>query len=498
MNTKSITYILGWILKIEAAFMSLPILTALIYGEEQGWTFVLVMALCLLCGALLTGRKPKNPSFYAREAFVATALGWIAMSVFGCIPFVLTGEIPRFIDALFETVSGFTTTGASIMPDVEIMSHCSMIWRCFTHWIGGMGVLVFLLAVLPMVGGTNMHLMKAESPGPSVGKLVPKVRFTAQILYRLYVVLTAAEFVFLLLGKMDPYEALCTAFGTAGTGGFGVKNSSIGGYSPYIQWVVTVFMILFGVNFNVYFLLLMCKFRDAFHCEEMRWYLTIIAAATLLIFANAYDVALTVENNLRIAAFQVASIITTTGYSTADFQLWPEFSKTILVMLMFVGACAGSTGGGLKVSRFVIAAKSLGAYLISFLHPRAVHKVKFEGKSVEEDTLRAVQLYFVTVIFIVAASVLLVSLDNFDLVTTFTAVTATFNNIGPGLNGVGPTSNFAAFGDLSKCVMIFDMLAGRLEIFPLLMLLYPPLWRESISESRRRKRRRASALGLDA
>ena len=354
------------------------------------------------------------------------------------------------------------------------------------------------MALIPNLSERSIHIMRAEMPGPVVGKQLPRARDTAKILYIIYVVMTLVEIVLLCAGGMPLFDSMVHSFGSAGTGGFGVKNSSIGGYSPYIQWVVTVFMILFGVNFNVYFLLLMCKFRDAFHCEEMRWYLTIIAAATLLIFANAYDAALTVENNLRIAAFQVASIITTTGYSTADFQLWPEFSKTILVMLMFVGACAGSTGGGLKVSRFVIAAKSLGAYLISFLHPRAVHKVKFEGKSVEEDTLRAVQLYFVTVIFIVAASVLLVSLDNFDLVTTFTAVTATFNNIGPGLNVVGPTSNFAAFSDLSKCVMIFDMLAGRLEIFPLLMLLYPPLWRESISESRRRKRRRASALGLDA
>ena len=378
MNIRSMTYILGWILNFEAAFMVLPIGTAAVYGEEQGWAFVLTAAACVFAGALLMRRRPKNPAFFMREAFVTTALGWIAMSVMGCIPFVLTREIPHFIDALFETVSGFTTTGASIMTDVETMSHCSMIWRCFTHWIGGMGVLVFLLAVLPMVGGTSMNLMKAESPGPSVGKLVPKVRFTAQILYRLYIALTAAEFVLLLIGRMSPYEALCTAFGTAGTGGFGVKNSSIAGYSPYIQWVVTVFMIVFGVNFNVYFLLLMGKPCQAFRCEEMRWYLAIIAAATALIFVNAYDALLTAENNLRNAAFQVASIITTTGYATADFNLWPGFSRTILVMLMFVGACAGSTGGGMKVSRFVIAAKSLGAYLVSFLHPRAVRRVKFE------------------------------------------------------------------------------------------------------------------------
>ena len=489
MNMKSISYILGWILRLEGVFMALPLGTAILYGEQQGWAFALVMVLCLALGQLLTHRKPHNPSFYAREGFVTTALGWMAMSLFGCLPFMLTGEIPQFVDALFETVSGFTTTGASILSDVEAMSHCSLMWRSFTHWIGGMGVLVFLLAVLPMVGGSNMHLMKAESPGPSVGKLVPKVRFTAQILYLLYIVLTVLEFILLLLGRMSVFEALCTAFGTAGTGGFGVRNDSIAGYSPYIQWVVTVFMILFGVNFNVYFFIYIRKLRDAARCEEMRWYLGIIAAATLLICANAYDVALTLEHNLRNAAFQVASIITTTGFATVNFDLWPEFSRTILVMLMFCGACAGSTGGGLKVSRFVIAAKSLGAYIGSFLHPRAVRKVKFEDKDVEPETLRAILVYFIAVVFIFAVSLLLVSLDNFDQTTNFTAVAATFNNIGPGLNAVGPTCNFAGFSAFSKCVMIFDMLAGRLEIFPLLMLLYPPLWKESIAQARRRKGR---------
>ena len=491
MNMKSISYILGWILRIEGVFMALPLTTALVYGESEGWAFAAVMALCLLLGQLLTHRKPHNPSFYAREGFVTTALGWIVMSLFGCLPFMLTGEIPGFVDALFETVSGFTTTGASILAEVESMSHCSLMWRSFTHWIGGMGVLVFLLAVLPMVGGSNMHLMKAESPGPSVGKLVPKVRFTAQILYQLYIVLTVIEFALLLLGRMSVFEALCTAFGTAGTGGFGVKNDSIAGYSPYIQWVVTVFMILFGVNFNVYFFIYIRKLRDAARCEEMRWYLAIIAAATALICANAYDAALTLEHNLRNSAFQVASIITTTGFATVNFDLWPEFSRTILVMLMFCGACAGSTGGGLKVSRFVIAAKSLGTYIGSFLHPRAVRKVKFEDKDVEPETLRAILVYFIAVVFIFAASVLLVSLDNMDQVTNFTAVAATFNNIGPGLNAVGPTCNFAGFSPFAKCVMIFDMLAGRLEIFPLLMLFYPPLWKESIAESRRRKQRQA-------
>ena len=490
MNIASIAYILGWILRIEAAFMLLPVATAVIYGEAQGFAFAATLAVCLLASFLLTHKRPRNPQFYAREGFVTTSLSWIVLSVFGCVPFVLTGEIPRFIDALFETVSGFTTTGASILLDVEALSHCSLLWRSFTHWIGGMGVLVFLLAVLPMVGGSNMHLMRAESPGPSVGKLVPKVRFTAQILYGVYLALTVAETILLMAGGMSPFEAICTAFGTAGTGGFGVKGDSIASYSPYLQWVVTVFMVVFGVNFNVYFLILMGKLREAGKCEEMRWYLGIIAAATGLIFLNTYDLAMTAEHNLRNSAFQVASIITTTGFATADFNLWPGFSKAILVMLMFVGACAGSTGGGLKVSRFVIAGKSVGRTMHKMLHPRSVRRIQFEGKDVEDEIIGAVSIYFVTVLFVFAASVLLVSLEGKDLITTFTAIAATFNNIGPGLEVVGPTGNFASFTALSKGVMIVDMLAGRLELFPLLMLMYPPLWKDAINEARRRRRRR--------
>lgn len=491
MNMKSISYILGWILKMEAAFMALPLVTALIYAEKQGWAFAVMIAVCLLLGHLLTYKRPKNPNFQAREGFVVTALSWIVMSIFGCMPFVLTGEIPRFVDALFETVSGFTTTGASILPEVESMSHCSMLWRCFTHWIGGMGVLVFLLAVLPMVGGSNMHLMKAESPGPVVGKLVPKVRYTARILYLLYIVLTIVQFVLLLLGGMIPFEAMCTAFGTAGTGGFGFRNDSFASFSPYIQWVVTIFMIVFGVNFNVYFLILMRKFAQAARCEEMRWYLGIVAAATALICMNIYDAALGFEHNLRNAAFQVATIITTTGFATVNFDLWPAFSRALLVLLMFIGACAGSTGGGLKVSRWVMSGKAVMGYVGSFMHPRAVRKVRFEDKDVEDSTLYAIFMYFMGVFIIFVASMLIVSLENMDLTSTFTAVAATFNNIGPGLNLVGPTCNFGFLSDLTKSVLIFDMLAGRLEVFPMLMLLYPPLWRESIREHRRKKRRAA-------
>ena len=377
MNTKSIRFILGWILNIEALLMLLPVATAVVYREEEGVAYALVMAVCAAVGALMTYKKPNNPSFYAKEGFVCTALGWIVMSAFGCVPFMLTGEIPSFIDAMFEMVSGFTTTGASVVLNVEELSRCTNMWRCFSHWIGGMGILVFLLAVLPLVGGSNMQLMKAESPGPSVGKLVPKVRFTARILYVLYVALTVLQVLVMLLGGMTLYEALCTSFGTAGTGGFGIYGDSIAGFSPFLQWAITIFMIAFGVNFNVYFLLYMRRPKDALHCEEMHWYLGIVVAAALMICANAYDVAMTLESNLRQSFFQVASIITTTGFATTDFNLWPGFSHGILVVLMFVGACAGSTGGGLKVSRIVIGFKSVLSYLVAFLHPRAVRKVKF-------------------------------------------------------------------------------------------------------------------------
>ena len=495
MNVRSISYILGWILKIEAGFMLLPVAAAVIYGETQGIAFAVTLVLCFAVGWLLSHKRPENLSFYSKEGLITTALCWILMSIFGCLPFVMTGEIPRFIDALFEVVSGFTTTGASILPDVESMSHCSMLWRCFTHWIGGMGVLVFLLAVLPMVGGSNMNLMRAESPGPSVGKLVPKIRYTARILYSLSILLGIMQFVLLMLGGMIPFEALCTVFGTSGTGGFGFRNDSFASFSPYIQWVVTIFMILFGVNFNVYFLLMMRKAKDALRCEEMRWYFTVIAAATLLICVNIYDSALTLEYNLRGAAFQVASIITTTGYATMDFDLWPTFSKTIIVMLMFVGACAGSTGGGMKVSRIVMGAKAMGRFVAASLNPRSVKKIKFEDKEVDSETLHALYIYFISVFFIFSASILLISLENMDPTSTFTAVATTFNNIGPGLGVVGPTCNFAGLSDRSKMVLIFNMLTGRLEIFPMLLLFYPKLWKETVSQAQNRKRMRARIHG---
>lgn len=477
MNYSLVRYILGWIMVIEAAFMLLPAATALIYREEKGFAFLAVMLCSALLGGLVVLHKPKKMNFYMKEGFVTVALSWIVMSVIGCLPFVINKDIPNFIDALFETISGFTTTGATILSDVEALAKCSLMWRSFTHWIGGMGVLVFLLAVLPLAGGTNMHLMKAESPGPSVGKLVPKLRYTAMILYVIYIVMTLVEVVLLLVGDMPLFTSLTTAFGTAGTGGFSIKNSSLMDESAYIQWVVTIFMILFGVNFNAYFLILMGKLRQAVKYEEVRVYFSIIAVASTIIFFNTKNIIVDTGDRLRHVLFQVGSIMTTTGFSSADFELWPIASQTVLVMLMFCGACAGSTGGGMKVSRFIILVKTFIKEITSYLHPRSVKKIKIEGKMVEHETLRATNVYFITYMLIFAGSVLLVSFEGRDLITNFTAVTATINNIGPGLNMVGPTQNFGFFSGFTKCILMFDMLAGRLELFPLLMLFCPAIWK---------------------
>ncbi len=463
---------------IEGILLLIPCITALIYLETQGFSYLAVALFCILIGWLMRRKKPTNNVFYLKEGCVTTALSWIFLSLFGCIPFMLTGEIPYLPDALFETISGFTTTGASILSDVEALSHCSIIWRSFTHWIGGMGVLVFLLAIIPMSGGSHINLMRAESPGPSVGKLVPKVKSTAQILYIIYFGMTAIEFILLILGGMPIFDAVNTSFGTAGTGGFGIKNDSMMSYSPYIQWVVTIFMILFGVNFNAYYLILFKQFKKALKMEEVRYYFIIIGISIAVIFINIVNTCSNAFKALTDAAFQVASIITTTGYSTADFNLWPSTSKTILVMLMFVGACAGSTGGGIKVSRFVIMFKTVVKELRSYIHPKSIQKIKMDDKPVPHEVVRSINVYGITFITIFAASVFLVSLDGKDLITNFTAVTATLNNIGPGLNLVGPTQNFSLFSPFVKFILMFDMLAGRLELFPLLILFHPTVWRE--------------------
>ena len=474
MNYAIVLRLLSYILLTEGALLLLPAAASLCYGE---WfvmgVFLFTAALSAALGALLHRIKTKSQIFYMREGFATTALCWLLISVVGAVPFVLTGCIPNPVDALFETVSGFTTTGASILPGVEDLPKGILFWRSFTHWVGGMGVLVFLLSLLPLTGGSHVNLMKAESPGPQVDKLVPKVQSTAKILYGIYFGLTVIEFVFLLFGGMPVFESLLTAFGTAGTGGFGFRNDSFGSFSPYIQWVVTIFMILFGVNFNAYFLLLMRRFRRAAASEEVRAYFLIIAVAVGIITCNIYSMYNGLGEALRQAAFQVGSIITTTGFSSCDFDLWPTLSKEILVMLMFVGACAGSTGGGMKVSRILILGKTLKKELKQALHPQVVAPVRMDGKLLNHETIRATNVYVAAYIFIFAASFLLISLDGFDMVTNFTAIAATLNNIGPGLNQVGPMMNFGSYSNPAKLVMIFDMLAGRLEIFPMLVFFLP-------------------------
>lgn len=478
MNYSIIIYILGWIMKLQAAFMLLPCFTALIYKEKEGFSFVAVMVLCLLVGIPLTLKKPSKKVFYTKEGFVTVALSWIVMSIVGALPFMLSGAITHPVDALFETVSGFTTTGASILSDVEVLPHCTLIWRSFTHWIGGMGVLVFILSLLPLTGGYHLNIMKAESPGPSVSKLVPKVQSTAKILYEIYLGLTVLLIILLLLGGMPLFDTLCTAFGTAGTGGFGIKNDSIAGYNTYLQVVVTIFMILFGVNFNFYFLLLTKKFAQALKFEEVRCYIGIVLAAIAVITFNALHMFSNVGHAIQQAGFQVASIITTTGFSTTDFNQWPKVSQTILVILMLVGACAGSTGGGIKVSRLLILCKTVSKELHLYLHPNAVKKIKMDQKSIPHEVVRSTNIFMAVYVLIFGGSVLLVGFDDYDLITNFTAVAATFNNIGPGLELVGPMGNYGVFSPFAKCVLIFDMLAGRLEIFPLLLLFVKDTWKK--------------------
>lgn len=478
MNYSMVLYILGQILKFESAFLMLPALVGLLYREREGVPFLLVAALCLLFGLFLTRKRPASSTLYTREGFVTVALSWIIMSIFGAIPFVLSGDIPSYVDALFETISGFTTTGASILTDVEALSHASLFWRSFTHWIGGMGVFVFIMAILPLMGGSTMNLMKAESPGPSVSKLVPHVKDTAKILYGIYIAITLCEVLLLCAFGMPLFDSLTTSFGTTGTGGFGIKNDSIAGYSPALQIIVTVFMILSGVNYTFYFCLLSRRIKDAFRIEEVRWYFCIILVSAGVIAYNTSPLYPTTSETVRHAFFQVGSIITTTGYATTDFNLWPPMSQTILVILMFIGACAGSTGGGMKVSRLVILFKTIRKELSLIIHPREIRKIRMDGHVVEHATLRSTNVFLVIYFVILLISTLLVSVDEFDFTTNFTAVASMLNNIGPGLNLVGPTQNFSIFSVFSKFVLMFDMLAGRLELFPLMILLMPSTWRK--------------------
>lgn len=484
MNFRVIKRTLGFLLIFEAVFFLVPLLTALIYGEQEGVDFLICILICLAVGGLLTLGKVKNQAMYAKEGFVIVALSWIVMSLFGALPFWISGAIPSYIDALFETVSGFTTTGASILygNEIESMPKCLLMWRSFTHWVGGMGVLVFIIAFLPLSGGRNINIMRAESPGPEVGKLVPKVRQTAGILYLIYTAVTFLEFVFLLFGKVSVFESLTISFSTAGTGGFAVKGDSLASYSSYVQIVVTVFMLLFSVNFTSYFLLLCGRIKDALNLE-IRVFFYIVATAIVLITLNLCFTDMTAQNYttgeaIKHSAFSVASVISTTGFATADFNLWPAFSKTILVTLMFIGACAGSTGGGIKVSRMIILGKGVTNEMKRTLHPKQIKKITMDGKVVEHEVVRGVNSYFVSYILVFVVSMLIISLDCQDLVTNFTAVSATINNIGPGLGAVGPSGNFAEFSVLSKLVYIFDMLVGRLEVFPMLLLFAPTTWKK--------------------
>jgi len=478
MNYRIIKNTLGLVLYFQAAFLMLPCAVSFLYREHEGRGFVISAALCLAFGFILRLRKPENRTYYAREGFAIVALAWIMLSVTGALPFVIAGEIPSFTDALFETVSGFTTTGASILSDLDGMSKCCLFWRSFTHWVGGMGVIVFIVAIMPMTGGQNMHLIRAESPGPSVSKLVPKARQSAMILYLIYLILTLVQMLLLAFVGMPIFDAMTITFGSAGTGGFAVRTSGMADYTMLMQGIIIVFIIRYGINFNFYFALLGTHKKDAFRITEVRWYFGIIAAAVLAVTFNIRGFYDSLHAAFHNAAFQVASIMTTTGFATADFNTWPAFSKTILVLLMFIGACAGSTGGGLKVSRIVILLRSVRQDIVKMLHPRSVTKVMMDGKAVPKEMIQGVSTYLAAYVSIFAASCLLLAIaENTDLETIFTAVAATINNIGPGLSGVGPMANYAGLTTVSKYVLMFDMLAGRLELYPMLILMIPEVWR---------------------
>ena len=478
MNRSIIRYILCKILEFAALFMVLPLLVGILYREKAAASFAVVIAGCLAVSLLGRRLKPASKVFYAKEGFVTVSLSWILLSLVGALPFYLSGEFPTFTDALYETVSGLTTTGSTVLTDVEGLSRSIQFWRCFTHWIGGMGVLVLILAVLPLSGSYNMHLMRAESPGPSVGKLVPRVKNTAMILYGIYIFITFMEVIVLLFGGMDLYEALTLTFSTVGTGGFGLLNSSIGSYPMGIQAVFTVFMLLCGINFQIYYLLLIRKPKDVLHSEELRYYLGIILLASVLIAVNVRGVFADGFQAFHHALFQVVSLMTTTGFATLDYDVWPEFSKAILFLITLLGACAGSTGGGFKVSRLVILWRSVKNEISAAIHPRSIKKIHMEGRIVGEGTVRSVLVYTAIYTMIFLVSLLLLSLNEFDFVTNISAVAANFNNVGPGFHMVGPAGNYAQFSGFSKFVLMFDMLAGRLELLPVLVLFSVKTWRE--------------------
>lgn len=481
MNKRSIIYILGWVLIVEAVAMQIGTITSLIYGEKEAWYFVLTGVVSAILGVLaIKVKKPKNMVLYQKAGFAATALSWILLSLAGCMPFWLSGEIPHFIDAFYETVSGFTTTGSTILNDVEALSKGMLMWRSFLHWLGGMGVIVFLLAIIPKLGGQqNIFLMKAESPGPIIGKSVPRMRNYATMLYGIYIILTALEFILLLFGGLNVFEAINTSFSTAGTGGFGIYNSNAAAFdSYYVQMVIAVFMLLFGVNFSVYLCLIARKFKQSLKFEELWIYLGIVVVSTAIIAFNISSIYKPYDA-FHQSFFYVTSIISTTGFGLTDVNKWPELSKTIIIILTFIGASAGSTGGGFKISRIILLFKEVRKEFSLLVHPRNVKLVKMDGKAVNHDIMRTTSMYLVLYIGVFAISFLLVSIDNMDFTTSFTAVAANLNNTGPGLGAVGPVGNYADFSILSKIVFIFDMLAGRLEIYPLLLLFAPSAWKKS-------------------
>lgn len=481
MNKRSIIYILGWVLIVDAVAMQIGTITSLIYGEKEAWYFVLTGVVSAILGVLaIKVKKPKNMVLYQKAGFASTALSWILLSIVGCMPFWLSGEIPSFIDAFYETVSGITTTGATILNDVEALSKGMLMWRSFLHWLGGMGVIVFLLAIIPKLGGQqNIFLMKAESPGPIIGKAVPRMRNYATMLYGIYIILTALEFILLLFGGLNVFEAINTSFSTAGTGGFGIYNSNAAAFdSYYVQMVIAVFMLLFGVNFSVYLCLIARKFKQSLKFEELWIYLGIVAVSTAIIAFNISSIYKPYDA-FHQSFFYVSSIISTTGFGLTDVNKWPELSKTVIIILTFIGASAGSTGGGFKISRIILLFKEVRKEFSLLVHPRNVKLVKMDGKAVNHDIMRTTSMYLVLYIGVFAISFLLVSIDNMDFTTSFTAVAANLNNTGPGLGAVGPVGNYADFSILSKIVFIFDMLAGRLEIYPLLLLFAPSAWKKS-------------------
>ncbi|RHG26614.1 TrkH family potassium uptake protein [Dorea longicatena] len=478
MNTKIVRYILCRMLGVEAALLLVPVLVAVIYQEKCGIVFLIpIVILCLLF--LVAGRKrPEHGQIYGKEGMVIVALAWILWSLFGAMPFTLSGYIPSYVDAFFETVSGFTTTGSSIIPDVEVLPHCLLFWRSFTHWIGGMGVLVFVLVVTSLDRKNSMHLMRAEVPGPEKDKLVPKAMSTARILYGMYLTLTVIEMVFLVIGGMNLFDSMIFSFGSAGTGGFSNYADSVAHFnSAYIDGVITVFCALFGVNFALFYFMILGDFKSILKNEELRTYILLIAGATAAIMLNIHSLYPTIGKSFRYAVFQVVTVITTTGYSTADFAQWPMFSKAVLMMLTVIGACASSTGGGIKVSRLLVGMKCVKREIVQLAHPKSVGIIRIGGKKVSSDVLRTIYIYFIAYVGILIGSVVLVSLDNFDFETTFSAVLTTLGNVGPGMAQVGPMGNFAEFSPLSKLILCFDMLAGRLEIFPFLVLFTAPAWR---------------------